>query len=314
MANLSLQCQLLCASQSAYAITPTSLSGWYNPVLSLPPDQRGQYQPQYDAVGFIGLPYVATALQIEAALIGKTANGIIIAFRGTLPPALNWDSFFDWLQDFLMPTVPFEYLAGEVHLGFLNALLQLQEKIFQAVRTLDPGNTMPVFITGHSKGGGIAPIAAMYFRNRYRFRVAQTITFAGPNPGNTAFANAYNAAFRNHVRYENYLDIVPLLPPDPEFTDWLLAIPGLPDTFRKILNYMKSYDYEPVGNLMYIDSNSVATAYTPFEAELLLPVRMAEIGEAIITLDLSAIGDAHHSGCGYRYMNAVCAGSGVCPV
>jgi hypothetical protein len=309
MSTISLPCQLLCASASAYAITPTDPSGRYNPLGTDSP-----FQNQYDAVGFIGDPFVVTAAQIEAALIGQTANGIIVAFRGTLPPALNWDSFFDWLQDFMAPTTSNIDLPGEVHEGFFLALTLLKDGIIDAIQTLDPSGSLPIYITGHSKGGGIAPIAAMYFRNAYRLNITQTITFAGPNCGNADFANVYNQTFSNHVRYENYLDIVPLLPPDSEFITVLEAIPDLPTSFINKLNEMKAYDYQPVGDLMYINSRAVAKAYSTLEAELLLPIRMAEISEKILVFDLSAIGDAHHASCGYRYMQGTCSGTTICPV
>jgi hypothetical protein len=309
MSNISLPCQLLCASASAYAISTTDPSGQYNPLVPGSP-----FQNQYDAVGFIGDPYVVTADQIEAALVGQTANGIIVAFRGTLPPALNWDSFFDWLQDFMAPTTRNGNLPGEVHEGFLFALTKLKDGIIRAIRALDPGGSLPIYITGHSKGGGIAPIAAMYFRNANGLNITQTITFAGPNCGNGDFVNAYNETFPNDVRYENYLDIVPLLPPDSEFITLLKAIPDLPASFVRRLNEMEAYDYQPVGNLTYIDSSAVATAYPAWEADLLLPVRMAEIIEKIMTLDFSAIADAHHASCGYRYMQGTCTGTTICPV
>lgn len=309
MSTISLPCQLLCASASAYAISPTDPCGQYNPLVPGSP-----FQNQYDAVGFTADPYIVTADQIEAALVGLTSNGIIVAFRGTLPPALNWDSFFDWLQDFFAPTISNIELPGEVHEGFLFALYLLKDGIVDAIRALDPSGLQPIYITGHSKGGGIAPIAAMYFKKAYRLNITQTITFAGPNCGNADFVTAYNRTYPNHVRYENYLDIVPLLPPDSEFITVLKAIPDLPTSFVNALNDMEAYDYQPVGNLMYIDSSSVAKPYTHFEAELLLPLRMAEISEKILTFDLSAIGDAHHASCGYRYMQGTCSGTSICPV
>jgi len=309
MSTISLPCQLLCASASAYAISTTDPCGQYNPLVPGSP-----FQNQYDAIGFVVDPYVVTSDQIEAALVGQTANGIIVAFRGTLPPAMNWDSFFDWLQDFMAPTTSNINLPGEVHEGFLFALNSLRGGIVDAIQALDPTGSLPIYITGHSKGGGIAPIAAMYFRNAYRLNITQTITFAGPNCGNTDFVNAYNATFPNDVRYENYLDIVPLLPPDSEFINLLLGIPGLPVDFVKVMNDMRAYDYQPVGNLMYINSSAVAKPYNSIEAEILLPLRMGEIVEKILLLDLSAIGDAHHASCGHRYMQGTCSGTTICPV
>jgi len=316
MNTITLPCQLLCASASAYAIIPTDRGGNYNPLDRLPAPVRALYQNQYDAVGFTGTPYVVTDLQIEAALIGKTNAGIIVAFRGTLPPALNWDSFFDWAQDFMADTQCAEHLPGKVHEGFLFAFNRLREGILQAIQTLDPSGSLPLYITGHSKGGGIAPIAAMYFRNANRLTITQTITFAGPNCGNGDFAIAYDDVFPNHIRYENYLDIVPILPPDAEFSYIFIAIlesiPDIPVSFLNAVKDMASLNYEPVGNLEYIHSNGVAESYSKFDADILLPKRMAEIGLQLLEGNIAAIADAHHASCGYRYMQGTCVGT-VCP-
>lgn len=317
MNTLPLPCQLLCASASAYAIFPHDKSGNYNPTEKLvngkwvPDPAKQPYVQQYQAVGFIGNPWVVTAAEIEAALVGKTANGIVIAFRGTLAPALNWDSLLDWLQDFMVKTESNINLPGKVHSGFLIALTLLNRGIAAAVKSLDPTGSLPVFITGHSKGGGIAPIAAMYFKKLYKFPISQTITFAAPNSGDADFAKAYNTTFKNHIRYENYLDIIPLMPPDKEFVVILDEVPLIPKAFIDLMNSMGKYNYEPVGNLMYIDSKAKAKAYSKFEADVLLPLRMAEIGATMLRGDLAAIGDAHHASCGYRYMKGTCLGT-VC--
>lgn len=317
MSTLSLPCQLLCASAASYAIFPHDKSGNYNPTEMLvdgkwvPDPAKQPYVLQYNAAGFIGNPWVVTAAEIEAALVGKTASGIVIAFRGTLAPALNWDSFFDWMQDFMVPTTSNINLPGKVHSGFLLALTLLHDGIVLAVKNLDPTGKLPVYITGHSKGGGIAPIAAMYFRNLKNFQAKQTITFAGPSCGDVDFAKAYNAVFKNHIRYENYLDLIPLMPPDKEFVVILDKVPLIPKGFKDLMKKMGSYNYEPVGNLIYIDAKAIAKPYNTIEADLLLPLRMAEIGLKLVEGNLAAMADAHHASCGYRYMQGTCLGA-VC--
>lgn len=315
MSSIDLACKLLCASESAYAISTTDTSGQYNPLDMLqngvwvPDPTKAQYTKYYNALEFVENPYIVVSAQIEAAMVGKTSSEIIIAFRGTLPPALNWDSFFDWLQDFWAKPESNINLPGEVHSGFLLAVISLADGINDAVKALDPNGSLPIYVTGHSKGGGMAPIATMYFKNLFQMQISQTITFAGPNPGDADFCNSYNSTYPNDLRYENYLDIVPLLPPDAEFIDSLEAIPDLPTSFINLLNEAKGWDYETVGTLQYIDAEGVAKSYSSIEADLLLPVRISEIVEKIVTLDFSAIGDAHHASCGYRYMQGTCTGS-----
>lgn len=305
MSTISIPCKLLCASVSAYAIDPTSPSGQYNPVTSNSP-----YIKEYNALGFIETPYVITDLIIEAALVGKTSFGIVVAFRGTLPPELNWDSALDWIQDFLAFPTDNINLPGEVHEGFLFALMSLADGIYDAITALDGGNSLPIYITGHSKGGGIAPIAAMYFKNAFNLKIEQVVTFAGPNCGNTDFVNAFNQTYPDTRRYENYLDIIPLLPPDPEFIDTLEEFPDLPQELIDLLNEFKSFDYEPVGNLIYIDSYAIAVPYSASSARTLLPIRMGEIALQLAE-NWKEVVSAHHPGCGYRYMEGTCSGT-VC--
>lgn len=299
MSTISLPCKLLCASVSAYAIKPTDKSGQYDPA------KGTKYEKEYKAVGYTEIPYVVTDLKIEAALVGKTAYGIVVAFRGTLPPALNWNSFQDWMQDFFMPLVKYPDIPGKIHAGFAFAFTALKEGILKAIQALDQGAGLPIYVTGHSKGGGIAPIAALFFKNTF-MPVEQVVTFAGPNPGDLAFAKSYNQVFPNALRYENYLDIIPLLPPNPEFVDLLETIPGLPAKFIQLLNDMKALDYEPVGYLRYIDSEGKVNPLVPGET-----VRIRAIGEKLITGQFESVVNAHHAGCGFRYMKAVCGGA-VC--
>lgn len=305
MSQISTACQLLCASNAAYSILPSMSSGWYNPC--------GDDNIYYKAIGFVGNPYVVS-IDIEAALVGATSTEIIVTFRGTIPPAFTWDSFWDWFQDFCTKPAANVNLPGEVHEGYLFAVIMLAGEINSAIQTLDPHGSMPVYLTGHSKGGGMAPIAAMYMKNLYGLNVQQTITFAGPNPGNSDFQTVYNATFPNHLRYENYLDLVPLMPPVPETIDVLEVIPDLPQSFIDKLNDAKAWDYQSVGTLEYIDAAADVCAYNWLEADALLPIRLAEISEKIVTLQLAEIGVAHYSSCGYKYMEGTCGADGVCSV
>jgi len=315
MSTLSLACQLMCASEAAYAIDPTAPSGQYNP-LYLPgtttiDPNKVVYQKQYDALGLIGDPYIVTDLQIEACLVGKTNTGIIVAFRGTLPPALTWDSFFDWLQDFFAVPTSNINLPGEVHSGYLFAVISLIDGVKNAINALDPSGSLNLFMTGHSKGGGMAPIAAQYMKGAFGIQTTQTITFAGPNPGNADFCKVYNQENPNDIRYANYLDIVPLLPPAPNTISDIEAIPNLPGFILDLLNDAKTWNYDTVGGLWYIDSSKTASYISPDYEPILLAVRLGEIGSTIGSGDISAIANAHHADCGFGYMQGACNGD-VC--
>nr|WP_321234932.1 lipase family protein [uncultured Psychroserpens sp.] len=314
MSTVDLSCKLLCASESAYLIETSYPSGVYqidllNPV-GLPPSiPRPLIAPnianQYHAMGLVENPYIAVADdKIDACLIGKTETEIIVAFRGTLPPAWNLFSILDWIQDiFLVAPVAHRGITGKVHHGFLHAVTNLALNIKSAIHLLNPSGSMPIVMTGHSKGGGMAPIAAMFFKQNFNIHVEQTITFAGPKPGDAEFCNAYNAEFHNDIRYENYLDIVPLLPPSDEFIEALLLLP-LPNSFKVLLKEALAWDYETVGSLRYIDSHGNVSAAPP------MLERIADITYYLFA-DIYKIASAHHASCGFRYMQGACQGN-VC--
>lgn len=327
MATVDLNCKLLCASESAYLIKTNFKAGAYqidllnpnhNPKVPVPTIPANIVN-QYEAIGLTEHPYVVVSDDIiDACLIGKTKTEIIVAFRGTLPPALTWDSFFDWLNDFLVVPKPNKFIPkGKVHGGFVDSVSALATHINKIVSGINTAG-LPVYLTGHSKGGGMAPIAAVYLEEAFGLKTTQAVTFAGPNPGNTDFCNYYKSKYPNDIRYENYLDIVPLMPPTALLINIIETVsPSLPKEFKTLLDDMKKWDYNTVGNLMYIDSSGVAKAYTEFEAELLLPVRMKEIENELKKFDISIIAEAHHascgpnSGCKYRYMQGACTGT-VC--
>ena len=87
------------------------------------------------------------------------------------------------------------------------------------------GDELELYVTGHSKGGALAPALALFLddtqrndeipvRRHYRWNPASRaaihcFAFAGPTPGNTAFAEYFNRHLgRRFYRYGNQLDIV----------------------------------------------------------------------------------------------------------
>ena len=323
LSPIDLSCKLLCASEAAYCISTSAKSGRYNPC-----DMNSNVDAcmllQYDAVKFIGDPFVITAspvkidpyLKIEACLVGEVAEGIVLSFRGTLPPAATVDSIADWIEDiFYADTV--SYLPnnnpptiGKVHQGFLDALLTLESSIKDALDKLNPNNTKSLFITGHSKGGGMAPIAAMYLLKKYNIKATQVVTFAGPKPGDVEFCADYDKTFTNDVKYENFLDIVPFLPPSKEFIQKLDSFPKLPKILHDLFAKAEKWNYGTVGKLNYIDSKGNVDNLPIWDNEI---IRLIEIFDQIIFKKdhIIPIGEAHHASCGYRYMQGTCKGN-VC--
>ena len=307
--SIDLACRLLCACEAAYCIANNAKDGQYNPC-----DHNKLVTPgmitQYKAVNFVDNPYIITSAQIEAALVGQTEAGIIISLRGTLKPALTVDSVLDWIQDLAAVPSSDPHLTGKVHSGFLFAVKQLADGINTAVNDIQKTSSTPlnVYVTGHSKGGGMAPIVAMYLANKYGMNITQSLFFAGPNPGDSEFCKAFDSMFPNTIRYQNYMDIVPLLPPFPLVISTLELVLAdiLPGELKKLLNAAKNWDYSCVGTMMYIDKDRNVIKKSTLEADITDTEDWTIITTALLSGDVSAIASAHHSACHYGYMLGTC--------
>jgi hypothetical protein len=177
----------------------------------------------------------------------------VLAFRGTLPPRLTLNFAIagmvteDWLQDADAIHAPAGGIPGAwTHVGFDNALDGLLRATNAAGATLETllrglaAENGRLWITGHSKGGTLAHLAAWRCHTELGF-VADRLTvasFAAARPGNAAFAAAYNEAIRNATRYEIVEDLVPRLPPgeDSAIDDAIAA--ALPAAARAMLQQM----------------------------------------------------------------------------
>src|SRR6266545_2939140 len=174
-----LACRLSHASRLAYAIPGTGQT--FLPYAELNAD--------LNAVGFnlTGCKFFCSAStdKIDACYYGvNTNNEAILAFRGTQPPTLIFrdpEKFFqvvvdDWLNDANALLVSGRDLPGKVHRGFLGSLDTLWADLIQFLQA-HHDKTKPLYITGHSKGGGLAYLAA-YRLLRNNFTPAGIYTFA----------------------------------------------------------------------------------------------------------------------------------------
>jgi hypothetical protein len=232
---------------------------------------------------------------------------VVVAFRGTLPldGPFTLPKLLDWVNDLNVRPVEGDGLPGQVHQGFLSSLDSLWAGVRDEVKTqlAQAGAATPLLITGHSKGGGMAALAAMRFRTQQSL-TAKVITFAAPKPGDKDFADAYNADM-DHTRYEFAEDVVPHLPPSAPF---LSVLAGL-SFFNRRLTGLGQYDYERVGSLLYIPRS---LEIVPDPQDTLLEERRQRLVRLILAGHLQEIGDDHRIACGYGYMTALCP-SGVCP-
>ena len=165
---------------------------------------------------------------IDAFLYGETDEYAILAFRGTLPARLVVDRdrldriFADWLNNARAHLVAGAGIGvpGYVHEGYAQSLDALWwgtgglgELLPRLRAAVAQGRRL--LLTGHSKGGALAQLAALRLAaGGHGLRAAAVHTFAAPRAGNHTFANAFEGVLAGSVwRFEFQDDIVPHLPP-----------------------------------------------------------------------------------------------------
>jgi hypothetical protein len=293
----TLEGRLLCACGSAYAIVGDET------VLAADPGNA-----YLVGAGFIQPPTVVVGGpdNIDGCLVGQIADGIVLAFRGTLSFDIHRiPNLEDWINDFGASPTPATGFPGSVHSGFLKALQALLPGIADAIvkQRIGPLAEQPVLITGHSKGGAMAGLMAWQLQGIQRTPV-KVVTFAAAKPGTAAFQGEYNGQI-DHTRYEYGNDIVPHLPPSQDgFLNVLTSLPLVGGRFAGL----RRFDYEPVGILRYIDENRQIQGDSP----ALRAKRSLWLAEEIISGRTAQVFADHAIACGSGYMSAV-APVGVCP-
>lgn len=158
----------------------------------------------------------------------------------------------------LMPSVEELRKKEESGIGLLELLANLAS---------NHGDELELFVTGHSKGGALAPALALFLsdtqrndeipvRRYYQWNPAHRAkivcyAFAGPTPGNTAFANYFNQQLgRSFFRYANKLDIVTLAWQSEQlrtisgvYGDSVNSLPGLDLLFSEMAEEVENLDY-----------------------------------------------------------------------
>jgi hypothetical protein len=289
----TLDCRLLCASVCAYGIQADGTIA--------------AQQPYSDAAAFAAPPaaFVGGADAINACLVGTTGDGVVVAFRGTLAPAKSDldQSVLDWINDFEADLTEASGMPGRVHQGFWNSLETLWDGLSKEVaRLLAAGSSgTRVFVTGHSKGGSLADLAAMRLLAESGVQ-ATVYTYAAAHPADAAFAAGYNGRIES-TRYEYADDIVPHVPPSLAFRPFLVAGP-----LSRLARGGLDVNYAPVGTLRYIQRDGTIVGDSPS----LERQRFASLVETAAKGGLARIAADHDSRCGGGYMSAVCP-AGVCP-
>ena len=298
----TLEGRLICACNCTYQINGSGV---------LPTDPADIY---YVGAGFLQAPKTFLADTIHACLVTTTADGVVLAFRGTLEFNFqDYESLRDWLNNFAEDLVRPDWLpdgsSARVHQGFLRALDSL--RIVGALDEVNAqlqaaGQDAKLLIAGHSKGGALAILAALRFWAKNNIP-SSVFTFASPRVGDRAFADLYNNARIVHTRYEFQDDLVPHLPPRVGgFVDQLAHTPLIGKWFTDI----KLDDYESVGELRFINwSNQIESDSLALEYQ-----RDMHLVWIILRRQFNVFVSDHEIQCKSApgYMATVCA-VGVCP-
>jgi len=289
-------CRMLCASNCAYAIDKY---GVYSPPV-----------PYHGAVDWLEdpIPIDGGELNTDACLVGvNNDDGIIVAFRGTLPYDSSPASIVDWLTGILdCEPKEVDNVPGKVHRGYwkdLNGIWNDTIAKVQDLQTTYPGKKL--FLTGHSKGGTLANLFAArdHFLNGGQLKPKEVFTYAAPHAGDSEFVQRFPLSIPV-TRYENRLDFIPYLPPGQELVETRLLFALLSLIIPTLKDNVLEWDYASLGELKYIKKNHSIIGDRPF----LTRFRTWSFIRALLRgkEGIEQIGRAHNNVCGYGYMTAVC--------
>lgn len=167
----------------------------------------------------VWLPQTSDAPDNFAFIARHAGTGqFAIAIRGTYPNPFSRAYWDDASQDSPFGAMQPWPGGGEAAVSAgtwaaLQSLLALSDgtrSFADAVLALPP--TADIAVTGHSLGGTLAPVVALWLAGQPGRAAPSAFAFAGMTPGNTAFAALFGdgSAMAGRVqRYNNTLDTVP---------------------------------------------------------------------------------------------------------
>lgn len=184
------------------------------------------YFPQAEAAALfkekLGLDATLVSRDNTQAYVATNDDHVVVAFRGTEAPT-SIDGLKDWLlTDALnLLIVPegrlgTDFIAAGVgarfHKGFMDALAEIWEPVFEMTTAELKKSERPLWLTGHSLGGALALLAAWLFQRKF-VSVHQVYTFGGPMIGNRDAVAAFDRELRGKIfRYVDPRDPIPQLP------------------------------------------------------------------------------------------------------
>ena len=153
--------------------------------------------------------FISSALSAECIFV-HYRNSILISFRGT-------ESTRDCLSDINITRVKMDLPITKnrplVHWGFLRQFRSVETQLSINIWNYIRYNNKDITITvvGHSLGGGLASLAALYFTECYYNIPIKCVTFGSPRVGNRRFVKLFNKKVDSY-RYVNHTDPIPSFP------------------------------------------------------------------------------------------------------
>lgn len=158
-------------------------------------------------------------------------------------------------------------IKGKVHTGFYRGTKSLWKPLRGIIKEMLEeskvnGWKQDVILTGHSKGGAMATVAAVLMKRDSDLPDPSYVcTFASAKVGDSEFCLEYNKNI-NQTSYEAHLDLVPFLPPssatmemmNETMTEMLDSMLWSDTSIQKKENY--KWDYQTVGTRKFITENN----------------------------------------------------------
>lgn len=188
--------------------------------------------PVYTVIG--KSPYYTNGCLILKMGVNKYAISIAgtnLGLSGWIYEDLKTRPMIKWPIINSSENMPKAYVFNGFHRGLQEILKGKDNSVTltQILTELCYSKRCTVSIQGHSLGGALAPLLALYLKERYNFLDIKCTIFAGPTVGNTEFVKYYTRILdKNTVRYDNELDAI------PRGFNLLNTVPDMYDEYMKL--------------------------------------------------------------------------------
>lgn len=156
-------------------------------------------QPSTEDTSPGGGKIVAIKRDNDYGFVAIEEKRIVFAFCGS-------NDVKDWIENLEAAPAP----VSGIHSGFWVTWLEFQGRVFEMVKNY--GQAKPIFVTGHSRGGALAALAARGIAHNSG-RPCSCITFGAPRVGAKEFREEIDLLPINLTRVVNGFDVVTMLPP-----------------------------------------------------------------------------------------------------